>query len=204
MMCQRTLLFENGTGGYRAYTTPTLLTTGSGAILAIGEGRNSDPKVMGGDSGDIDLVTRRSLDGGRSWEPKLSKQRRRLAGGRQFGSRAAAGGSGGSMIHREVDPVAGRRRGLLAPGIGVVSAAQHFFEQHGVQFAPSCRRNRDRRNDYGSRRGLRPASLQLALRADRQNDGDQRQRVVVSVRMRAGIMSSSLFENGTGGYVRLR
>ena len=70
MMCQRTLLFENGTGGYRAYTTPTLLTTGSGAILAIGEGRNSDPKVMGGDSGDIDLVTRRSLDGGRSWEPK--------------------------------------------------------------------------------------------------------------------------------------
>ena len=70
MMYQRTLLFENGTGGYRAYTTPTLLTTGSGAILAICEGRNSDPKVMGGDSGDIDLVLRRSLDGGRSWEPK--------------------------------------------------------------------------------------------------------------------------------------
>ena len=48
MMYQRTLLFENGTGGYRAYTTPTLLTTGSGAILAICEGRNSDPKVLRG------------------------------------------------------------------------------------------------------------------------------------------------------------
>ncbi len=70
MMYHQTLLFENGTGGHRAYTTPTLLTTASGAILAICEGRNSDPKVMGGDSGDIDLVMRRSLDGGRSWEPK--------------------------------------------------------------------------------------------------------------------------------------
>ena len=69
-MYQRTRLFENGTGGYRAFTTPTLLTTASGAILAICEGRNSDPTVMGGDSGDIDLVMRRSLDGGRSWEPK--------------------------------------------------------------------------------------------------------------------------------------
>ena len=69
-MYHQTLLFENGTGGYRAYTTPTLLTTGSGAILAICEGRNSDPKVMGGDSGDIDIVLRRSLDHGRSWEPK--------------------------------------------------------------------------------------------------------------------------------------
>ena len=69
-MYQRTRLFENGTGGYRAFTTPTLVATASGAILAICEGRNSDPKVMGGDSGDIDLVLRRSLDGGRSWEPK--------------------------------------------------------------------------------------------------------------------------------------
>ena len=63
MMSEHTQLFENGTGGYRAYPTPTLLSTGSGAILAIREGRNSDPKVMGGDSGDIDLAMRRSLDG---------------------------------------------------------------------------------------------------------------------------------------------
>ena len=61
MIYHQTLLFENATGGYRAYTTPTLLTTGSGAILAICEGRNSAPTVMGGDSGDIDLVMRRSL-----------------------------------------------------------------------------------------------------------------------------------------------
>jgi len=70
MMYRRPRLFENGTGGHRAYCTPTLLTTGSGAILAICEGRNSDPKVMGGDSGDIDLVMRRSRDGGQSWEPQ--------------------------------------------------------------------------------------------------------------------------------------
>lgn len=70
MMYRRTRLFENGTEGYRAYCTPTLLTTGSGAILSICEGRNSDSKVMDGDSADIDLVMRRSLDGGQSWEPR--------------------------------------------------------------------------------------------------------------------------------------
>ncbi len=68
-MLEQTLLFENGTDGYRQYTTPTLVTTTSGAILAICEGRNSDPKVMGGDSGDIDLVLRKSLDNGQTWAP---------------------------------------------------------------------------------------------------------------------------------------
>ncbi len=68
-MLEQTLLFENGTDGYRQYTTPTLVTTTSGAILAICEGRNSDPKVMGGDSGDIDLVLRKSLDDGQTWAP---------------------------------------------------------------------------------------------------------------------------------------
>ena len=36
MMSERTRLFENGTGGCRAYCTPTLLTTGTGGEGTFG------------------------------------------------------------------------------------------------------------------------------------------------------------------------
>ena len=68
-MYEQKLLFENGTDGYRRFTTPTLVTSSTGTILAICEGRNSDPTVMGGDSGDIDIVLKKSLDNGRTWGP---------------------------------------------------------------------------------------------------------------------------------------
>lgn len=68
-MIEQTQLFVNGTDGYRAFHTPTLLTSSSGTILAICEARNSDPKLMGGDTGDIDIALKRSFDNGRTWEP---------------------------------------------------------------------------------------------------------------------------------------
>ena len=73
-MYEQTLLFKYGQEGYRAFTTPVLVTTNNGAILAICEGRNSDPTVMGGDSaaktltqiklakmGDVDEKTKSEL-----------------------------------------------------------------------------------------------------------------------------------------------
>ena len=68
-MYEQTPLYVNGTGGYRQFCTPSLLTSGAGTIMAFGEGRNSDPKAMGGDTGDIDVVLKRSFDNGRTWEP---------------------------------------------------------------------------------------------------------------------------------------
>ena len=68
-MIEQTQLFENGTDGYRAFTTPTLLTSSAGTILAICEARNSDPKMMGGDTGDIDIALKRSFDNAQTWEP---------------------------------------------------------------------------------------------------------------------------------------
>ena len=68
-MYEQTLLFKYGREGYRAFSTPVLVTTNTGAILAICEGRNSDPSVMGGDSGDIDIVYKKSNDNGCTWSP---------------------------------------------------------------------------------------------------------------------------------------
>lgn len=54
-------IFVKGSGGYNIYRIPALLTTQKGTLLAFCEGRE------GGDSSDIDLLLRRSKDGGKTW-----------------------------------------------------------------------------------------------------------------------------------------
>jgi sialidase-1 len=61
---QFTDLFISGEGGYHTYRIPALLTTQKGTLLAFCEGRQGGR----GDSGNIDLLLRRSTDGGRNWE----------------------------------------------------------------------------------------------------------------------------------------
>ncbi len=56
-------VFSGGQDGYHTYRIPAILRAKNGALLAFCEGRKSG----GGDSGDIDLVLRRSTDGGRTW-----------------------------------------------------------------------------------------------------------------------------------------
>ncbi len=56
-------LFVSGEGGYHTYRIPALHATSSGTLLAFCEGRVHDSS----DSGDIDLVLRRSMDGGQTW-----------------------------------------------------------------------------------------------------------------------------------------
>jgi sialidase-1 len=59
-------LFTAGSGGYHTYRIPALLATQKGVLLAFCEAR----KKAAGDAGDIDLVLRRSTDGGRTWSPQ--------------------------------------------------------------------------------------------------------------------------------------
>src|SRR5262249_46138769 len=56
-------VFTSGAGGYHTYRIPSLLGTRDGTLLALCEGR----KAGASDDGDIDLVLRRSTDGGRTW-----------------------------------------------------------------------------------------------------------------------------------------
>lgn len=59
------VLFRSGVGGYDTYRIPSLIVTRGGTVLAFCEGR----KNSSGDAGNIDLVLRRSTDGGRTWSP---------------------------------------------------------------------------------------------------------------------------------------
>ncbi|MBV7697693.1 exo-alpha-sialidase [Streptomyces sp. TRM70350] len=63
--CTSSVPYTAGTGGYAAYRIPAAVTTRAGAVLAFAEGRRGGA----GDSGDIDVVVRRSADGGCTWGP---------------------------------------------------------------------------------------------------------------------------------------
>jgi sialidase-1 len=56
-------LFLSGQDGYHTYRIPALAVTTQGAVLAFCEGR----KKAGSDSGDIDLLLKRSTDNGKTW-----------------------------------------------------------------------------------------------------------------------------------------
>lgn len=57
-------LFEAGKDGYHTYRIPSLIATKNGTLLAFCEGRKSGRR----DSGDIDLLLKRSTDGGKTWQ----------------------------------------------------------------------------------------------------------------------------------------
>lgn len=64
-LLEKSDLFVAGEGGYELYRIPGIVVTKSGTVLAYCEAR----KKAGGDWGPIDVLLRRSLDGGRTWLP---------------------------------------------------------------------------------------------------------------------------------------
>ena len=62
---QQVDVFTSGNDGYHTYRIPGIVLTNEGTLLAFCEGR----KTSSGDHGDVDLMLRRSTDGGRSWQP---------------------------------------------------------------------------------------------------------------------------------------
>ncbi|ASR38317.1 alpha-sialidase [Prauserella marina] len=57
--------YRSGTEGYHTFRIPALVRTRTGQLLAFAEGRLESA----GDSGAIEVVLRRSTDGGRTWGP---------------------------------------------------------------------------------------------------------------------------------------
>jgi sialidase-1 len=70
-MIERQHLFVSGADGYHTTRIPALVVTRSGSVLAFCEGR----KDAGGDHGRIQLLVKRSTDGGRTWGPAVCVHR---------------------------------------------------------------------------------------------------------------------------------
>ena len=58
-----TTVFDSGQDGYKVFRIPAMIKTANGDLLAFCEAR------QGGDASEIDLVQKRSSDGGKSWGP---------------------------------------------------------------------------------------------------------------------------------------
>ena len=60
-----TEVYVSGEKGYNTFRIPSIITAAHGSLLAFAEARREGA----GDAGDIDLVLKRSHDGGNSWSP---------------------------------------------------------------------------------------------------------------------------------------
>ncbi|MEQ9459972.1 MAG: exo-alpha-sialidase [Phycisphaeraceae bacterium] len=58
-------VYVSGTNGYNTFRIPAIVKATNGDLLAFAEGRKNSRS----DTGDIDLVLRRSSDGGQTWSP---------------------------------------------------------------------------------------------------------------------------------------
>lgn len=65
MLRAQTPVFVSGTEGYKSFRIPAIVRTPKGELLAFAEGRVGGA----GDFGDIDIVLKRSADGGKTWSP---------------------------------------------------------------------------------------------------------------------------------------
>lgn len=63
-------IFQAGTEGYHTYRIPAIIESADGTLLAFCEGR----KNSSADHGDIDIVLKRSTDGGDTWGPLILVQ----------------------------------------------------------------------------------------------------------------------------------
>ncbi|MET8311785.1 sialidase family protein [Micromonospora sp. NPDC005173] len=63
--CDTSVPFVSGTEGYTGFRIPAVVTARSGTLLAFAEGRHGSLA----DAGNIDLVLKRSSDGGCTWGP---------------------------------------------------------------------------------------------------------------------------------------
>ena len=60
---QLSYVYRNGEEGYQCFRIPTIVATKAGTLLAFAEGRKDNC----GDAGNVDLVVKRSTNGGGSW-----------------------------------------------------------------------------------------------------------------------------------------
>ncbi len=101
-------IFVKGQQGYHTYRIPALAKTNKGTLLAFCEGR----KNGGGDSGDIDMLLRRSIDGGLTWSKMIVV----------WDDEANTCGNPAPVV----DPETGRIHLLMTHNLGVDKAAGDF------------------------------------------------------------------------------
>ncbi len=135
MAYESSVPYRAGTEGYTSFRIPAVVRARSGILLAFAEGR----VASAADWGDIDLVLKRSRDGGRSWGP-LQVVSRNGAG--TAGNPAPVVLAGGRVlllqVHSAADATEARiRRGQVPPADGRRVWLQHS-DDDGATWRIGC------------------------------------------------------------------
>ncbi|MFK0291038.1 exo-alpha-sialidase [Streptomyces sp. NPDC090442] len=125
--------YRAGTEGYASFRIPAVVRARSGAVLAFAEGRVDSA----GDAGHIDIVLKRSTDGGRTWGPLRRVARNGTA---TAGNPAPVVLAGGRVLLVHVRAAADAtedriRRGLVRPADGRRVWLQHS-DDDGANWSP--------------------------------------------------------------------
>ncbi|MFI9258248.1 exo-alpha-sialidase [Streptomyces sioyaensis] len=134
MAYESSVPYRAGTEGYTSFRIPAVVRARSGTVLAFAEGRVSSAA----DSGAIDLVLKRSADGGRTWGPLQVVARN---GTGTAGNPAPVVLAGGRVlllqVHNAADATEDRiRRGEVPPADGRRVWLQHSDDEGAGWSAP--------------------------------------------------------------------
>lgn len=125
--------YRAGTEGYASFRIPALVRARSGALLAFAEGR----RRSAADHGDIDLVLKRSTDGGRTWGPlQIVADNGTGTAGNPAPVRLASGRLLLLQVHNAADATEARiRRGEIGAAEGRRVHLQHS-DDDGATWSP--------------------------------------------------------------------
>ncbi|MCT2592536.1 glycoside hydrolase [Streptomyces sp. N2-109] len=115
--------YRAGRDGYASYRIPAVVATASGTLLAFAEGRRDGSA----DSGNIDIVLRRSTDGGRSWGPMTVVS---ANGADLAGNPAPVATAGGRIVLVQVHNAAEATESRIRRGEVSATDGRRVYVQH--------------------------------------------------------------------------
>lgn len=128
--------YRAGTEGYACFRIPAAVATTDGTLLAFAEGR----RHSAADHGDIDIVLRRSADGGRSWGPMAVVA---ANGSDLAGNPAPVATADGGVLLLQVHNPAGVREQDIRRGRVPAAAGRRIHLQHSEDHGRSWSRPKD-------------------------------------------------------------
>ena len=127
-------VFKSGTDGYHTFRIPAIETAADGSLLAFAEARKHGRSDPGGKGQDIDLVLKRSTDGGKTWSPmKVIEDPGELWSAANAATVVDRATGRVWVLYLRSKP--GRSSGASRPGTDDMQTLARYSDDHGVAWS---------------------------------------------------------------------